>query len=218
MGALTSLLAGFIGMRVACYSNYRCALKAQESMTAAFRVAFEAGCVMGFSLCSLGILQLLILIAVYNNWFMESNFDLFPMYEKIAGFGLGGSTMALFGRVGGGIFTKAADVGADLVGKVEEGMDEDSPHNPATIADNVGDNVGDIAGMGSDLFGSFAEATCASFVISASSPSFYFNPAAIYYPLLISAISLVICIFVTFLATIAKNVESFEKVQNVLKW
>lgn len=143
---------------------------------------------------------------------MSSNFDLYAMYEKIAGFGLGGSTMALFGRVGGGIFTKAADVGADLVGKVEESMAEDSPRNPATIADNVGDNVGDIAGMGSDLFGSFAEATCASFVISSSSPSFYFNPSAIYYPLLISSLCLVACIFVTFIATIAKNVESFEKV------
>jgi H+-translocating diphosphatase len=92
------------------------------------------------------------------------------MFEAIAGYGLGGSTVALFGRVGGGIFTKAADVGADLVGKVIENMDEDSIQNPAVIADNVGDNVGDIAGMGSDLFGSFAEATCACLVISATSP------------------------------------------------
>jgi Na+/H+-translocating membrane pyrophosphatase len=92
------------------------------------------------------------------------------MFEAIAGYGLGGSTVALFGRVGGGIFTKAADVGADLVGKVIENMDEDSIQNPAVIADNVGDNVGDIAGMGSDLFGSFAEATCACLVIAATSP------------------------------------------------
>ena len=92
------------------------------------------------------------------------------MFEAIAGYGLGGSTVALFGRVGGGIFTKAADVGADLVGKVIENMDEDGIQNPAVIADNVGDNVGDIAGMGSDLFGSFAEATCACLVISATSP------------------------------------------------
>jgi inorganic pyrophosphatase len=92
------------------------------------------------------------------------------MYEAIAGYGLGGSTVALFGRVGGGIFTKAADVGADLVGKVVENMDEDSIKNPGVIADNVGDNVGDIAGMGSDLFGSFAESTCACLVISATSP------------------------------------------------
>lgn len=91
------------------------------------------------------------------------------MFEAIAGYGLGGSTVALFGRVGGGIYTKAADVGADLVGKVVEDLDEDSIMNPGVIADNVGDNVGDIAGMGSDLFGSFAEATCASLVISATS-------------------------------------------------
>lgn len=90
------------------------------------------------------------------------------MYEYIAGYGLGGSTVALFGRVGGGIYTKAADVGADLVGKGEEGFNEDSPQNPATIADNVGDNVGDIAGMGADLFGSFAESTCAAMVIMSS--------------------------------------------------
>jgi len=96
------------------------------------------------------------------------------MMECIAGYGLGGSTIALFGKVGGGIFTKAADVGADLVGKVENDLPEDSPSNPATIADNVGDNVGDIAGMGSDLFGSLAEATVAALVISANSPTFYY--------------------------------------------
>lgn len=90
--------------------------------------------------------------------------------ESLAGYGLGGSTIALFGRVGGGIYTKAADMGADLVGKVNHTMEEDDPNNPATIADNVGDNVGDIAGMGSDLFGSFAESTCAALVIAASSP------------------------------------------------
>jgi Na+/H+-translocating membrane pyrophosphatase len=96
------------------------------------------------------------------------------MYEAIAGYGLGGSTVALFGRVGGGIYTKAADVGADLVGKVEKDLPEDSPRNPATIADNVGDNVGDIAGMGADLFGSFAESTSAALVIAATSPTFFY--------------------------------------------
>lgn len=96
------------------------------------------------------------------------------MMECIAGYGLGGSTIALFGRVGGGIFTKAADVGADLVGKVEKNMSEDSPSNPATIADNVGDNVGDIAGMGADLFGSFAESTSAALVVASASPTFYY--------------------------------------------
>ena len=98
------------------------------------------------------------------------------LMELVAGYGLGGSSMALFGRVGGGIFTKAADVGADLVGKVEAGLAEDSPHNPATIADNVGDNVGDIAGMGSDLFGSFAESTCAALVVIANTADLIKNP------------------------------------------
>jgi inorganic pyrophosphatase len=108
------------------------------------------------------------------------------LFEAIAGYGLGGSTVALFGRVGGGIYTKAADVGADLVGKVIENLDEDDYRNPGVIADNVGDNVGDIAGMGSDLFGSFAESTCACLVISASSAELV-QANAFYYPLTISA-------------------------------
>ena len=109
------------------------------------------------------------------------------MFEAGAGYGLGGSAIALFGRVGGGIYTKAADVGADLVGKVVAGLDEDSPKNPGVIADNVGDNVGDIAGMGSDLFGSFAESTCAAMVIGARSQEIVFSQGAYYYyPLMIT--------------------------------
>jgi inorganic pyrophosphatase len=122
------------------------------------------------------------------------------MFEAIAGYGLGGSAVALFGRVGGGIYTKAADVGADLVGKVVAGLDEDSPMNPGTIADNVGDNVGDIAGMGADLFGSLAESTCACLVISGSSPELI-KESGYYFPLIISAAGIVVCLFTTFLST-----------------
>jgi len=181
-------------------------------MTQAFQIAYRAGCVMGFSLTALGVLNLLILIAIYTNWYPESFEDLSKMYDKIAGYGLGGSTMALFGRVGGGIYTKAADVGADLVGKVEQDMAEDSPNNPATIADNVGDNVGDIAGMASDLFGSFAESTCAALVVAATSQSFYFNPSSLYYPVMISALSIVACLLVSLLATVGSKAESFAGV------
>lgn len=163
------------------------------------------------------MLNLLILIAVYNNWYLTSYDDFSSLYDKIAGYGLGGSTMALFGRVGGGIYTKAADVGADLVGKVEEEMAEDSPNNPATIADNVGDNVGDIAGMGADLFGSFAESTCAALVVSASSPSFYFNPTALYYPLMISALCLIACLFTSLIALLISKTETYKAISNALK-
>lgn len=166
---------------------------------------------MGFSLTSLGILVLTIMITIYNNWYIEKLTDIPEMYEKIAGYGLGGSTMALFGRVGGGIYTKGADVGADLVGKVEENFAEDSPSNPATIADNVGDNVGDIAGMGSDLFGSFAESTCAALVVCSTSPSFYLHSSAIYYPILIMALSIPACILASLLATLGINkAKSFD--------
>ena len=171
---------------------------------------------MGFFLCSLGVLTLQILIAVYNNWYIRNTNDFQFMYEQIAAYGLGASSIALFARVGGGIYTKAADVGADLVGKVEHDLPEDSPNNPATIADNVGDNVGDVAGMGADLFGSFAGSTCAALVLASQSPSFFYNPSAIYYPLIISAFSIVVCLFASLLAQFSRA-ESSADVQRVLK-
>ena len=169
IGAVTSTVSGYIGMQIATYTNTRVAYTAQFSLAEAFIVAYRAGCVMGFALTSLALLILTLLIAVYRGMGIatgttEQN-KYAAMMEAIAGYGLGGSTVALFARVGGGIYTKAADVGADLVGKMENNLPEDSPKNPATIADNVGDNVGDIAGMGADLFGSFAESTCAALVI-----------------------------------------------------
>jgi inorganic pyrophosphatase len=124
------------------------------------------------------------------------------MYEAIAGYGLGGSSIALFGRVGGGIYTKAADVGADLVGKVEQEMDEDSPRNPGTIADNVGDNVGDVAGMGADLFGSFAESSSATLVV-ASNIDYFKKPenrGAMYFPVAITAFGIIVCMITSFKA------------------
>ena len=132
-----------------------------EGWTNAFNTAFRSGAVMGFALNGLGLLVLYLLLLLYRASFPDSA-DWKTMMELISGYGLGGSSIAMFGRVGGGIYTKAADVGADLVGKVVHGIPEDDPRNPATIADNVGDNVGDVAGMGADLFGSFAESTCAA--------------------------------------------------------
>lgn len=138
------------------------------------------------------------------------------LFETIAGYGLGGSFVALFGRVGGGIYTKAADVGADLVGKVESNLPEDSPKNPATIADNVGDNVGDVAGMSADLFGSFAESTCAALVIS--STTFHATDCAtisisnLMYPLNLMAFGIILCILISVLATHIMQVETFDKI------
>jgi Na+/H+-translocating membrane pyrophosphatase len=123
------------------------------------------------------------------------------MFEYISGYGLGGSTVALFGRVGGGIYTKAADVGSDLAGKNVQNLPEDSPDNPGVIADNVGDNVGDIAGMGADLFGSLAEATCAALVIGATSSELIANTDAIYFPLLLTAVGIFASFLTTFFAT-----------------
>ena len=145
-----------------------------------------------------------------------------PIFEAIAGYGLEGSFVALFGRVGGGIYTKAADVGADLVGKVEQELPEDSPKNPATIADNVGDNVGDVAGMSADLFGSFAESTCAALVMSSttligSGSGCKFMISNLMYPLLLIALAIFICIFVSILSTHIMEVKTLDKVEYTLK-
>lgn len=143
------------------------------------------------------------------------------MFEKIAGYGLGGSTVALFGRVGGGIYTKAADVGADLAGKVVKGLPEDDIRNPGTIADNVGDNVGDIAGMGSDLFGSLAESSCAALVVSGTSEQLVINTGAFYYPLLITAAGVIACLVTWMFATNPEaccKIQRFSDVEKVIKW
>jgi H+-translocating diphosphatase len=178
LGALTSIVSGYLAMQIAVRANVRTAIQAQNSLAEAFDVAFRGGLVLGFVLVGLGLLLLDLLIVLYigkrETFFPESESgdsktidSYIKLFEAVAGYGLGGSTVALFGRVGGGIYTKAADVGADLVGKVIEDLDEDDLRNPGVIADNVGDNVGDVAGMGSDLFGSFAEATCACLVLQA---------------------------------------------------
>ena len=139
------------------------------------------------------------------------------MFEYIAGYGLGGSTVALFGRVGGGIFTKAADVGSDLAGKNVRNLPEDSPDNPGVIADNVGDNVGDIAGMGADLFGSLAESTCAALVVGATSTELISNVDAIFFPLLITAAGIFASFFTTFFATNVQQV-THHNVESIVKW
>jgi len=220
LGATTSIISGYIGMKVAVYANSRTAYSAinkEDGLANAFKVAFRGGAVLGFVLTSLGLLNLAILIYAYE-WLYGDDFSKPHLYECIAGYGLGGSTIALFGRVGGGIYTKAADVGADLAGKVEAGLEEDDPRNPATIADNVGDNVGDIAGMGSDLFGSFAESTCAALVIAATSSELAADQGYMLFPLMISAIGIFICILTSFAATHIMKVDTEDKIERTLKF
>lgn len=201
MGALTSMLSGYIGMKVAVFSNVRTTINAQTSgYMEGFNAAFRAGGVVGFALTGLGLLVLYSALLMYSSMYERSQWNI--VMDCIAGFGLGGSSIALFGRVGGGIYTKAADVGADLVGKVVHGIPEDSPKNPAVIADLVGDNVGDIAGMGADLFGSFAESTCAVLVIASQNQGLIdAGWAAICFPLIIAACGVFVCFLTSFLAT-----------------
>ncbi|MGI6257539.1 MAG: sodium-translocating pyrophosphatase [Anaerovoracaceae bacterium] len=186
VGACLSVLAGFFGMNVATKGNVRTARAAQTSgMSKALQIAFRSGAVMGLCVTGLGLLGLgVVFIAM----------DLATVVETVTGFGLGASSMALFGRVGGGIYTKAADVGADLVGKVEAGIPEDDPRNPAVIADNVGDNVGDVAGMGSDLFesyvGSIISAVTLAAVAAVNSAGAFDQVTAAAFPLVLSAIGI----------------------------
>jgi K(+)-stimulated pyrophosphate-energized sodium pump len=202
-GAIISCFSGFIGMRIATMGNVRTAQAAKESISKAFRVAFDSGAVMGFGLIGMAVLGLIALFLIFTGSY--PGVEKHILMEALAGFGLGGSSVALFARVGGGIYTKAADVGADLVGKVEKGIPEDDPRNPATIADNVGDNVGDIAGMGADLFGSAAEATCAALVIGATATALSGNTNALLYPVLISAFGIPACLLTTFFARVKEG-------------
>lgn len=220
-GALTSMLAGYIGMKVAVFANARTTKAAAQNYgesqyTASFNMAFRAGGCMGFCLCSMGLFVLWVLLTVFKRYFEVDQYDI--MMDCISGYGLGGSCIAMFGRVGGGIYTKAADVGADLVGKCDLGIPEDDPRNPATIADNVGDNVGDVAGMSSDLFGSFAESTCAALVIAASAADMRtagWN--ALLFPVTISAVGIFICMLCSFVATNLKPVKGKADIESALK-
>ena len=183
LGALFSALAGFFGMQVATKANVRTAFAAKESgMNRALSVAFSGGAVMGMSVVGLGLLGVSVLYFIFED----------P--QIITGFGLGASSIALFARVGGGIYTKAADVGADLVGKVEAGIPEDDPRNPAVIADNVGDNVGDVAGMGADLFESYVGSIIASITLGVLA----YNFEGALFPLVLSAVGILASIIGTF--------------------
>lgn len=179
-GALCSILAGYFGMQVATKANVRTTQAARHGMAKALRIAFSGGAVMGMSVAGLGVLGLGVFFLLFNQ-------DV----EALTGFGLGASSIALFARVGGGIYTKAADVGADLVGKVEAGIPEDDPRNPAVIADNVGDNVGDVAGMGADLFESYVGAIISAFTLGAI---LFRNGEGIIFPFALSAFGIIACI------------------------
>ncbi|WP_298343404.1 sodium-translocating pyrophosphatase [uncultured Algibacter sp.] len=200
VGAICSALAGFIGMKVATKANVRTTQAARHSLGRALEVAFAGGAVMGLGVVGLGVLGLSGLFMIYSG----QGWEIGEILNVLSGFSLGASSIALFARVGGGIYTKAADVGADLVGKVEAGIPEDHPLNPATIADNVGDNVGDVAGMGADLFESYVGSIIGTMVLGAiyaTLPEFqgaFDGLGAVYLPLVLAAVGIVMSILGTF--------------------
>lgn len=198
VGAICSALAGFIGMRVATKANVRTTNAARTSLGKALEVAFAGGAVMGLGVVGLGVLGLSTLFWLYQEMWPGAD-NLSMVLNVLTGFSMGASSIALFARVGGGIYTKAADVGADLVGKVEAGIPEDHPLNPATIADNVGDNVGDVAGMGADLFESYVGSIIGTMVLGAFiiTPDFE-GLGAVYLPLVLAAVGIVMSIIGTF--------------------
>ena len=230
IGAIFSALAGNIGMRIATDANARTAEAAKTSLPKALQVAFGGGTVMGLGVAGLAVLGLTLLFMFLLGQFMgqEGSFyeNMTMVLETLAGFSLGAESIALFARVGGGIYTKAADVGADLVGKVEAGIPEDDPRNPATIADNVGDNVGDVAGMGADLFGSYVATVLAAMVlgnylirdnsIDGQFTDAFNNMGPILLPVVIAGVGILASIVGTFFVRISSNDAKESKVQSAL--
>src|SRR6186713_3395796 len=219
VGAVFSATAGYIGMRVATKANVRTAQAARTSLSKALAVSFGGGSVMGMGVAGLAVLGLGGLFIVLKNFFGATVVDSAEMIrtiEVLTGFSLGAESIALFARVGGGIYTKAADVGADLVGKVEAGIPEDDPRNPATIADNVGDNVGDVAGMGADLFGSYVATVLASMVLGnyiirdmgGSINDAFGGIGPILLPLSIAGVGIIASILGSFLVSVSKTAEA----------
>jgi len=204
LGAICSGLAGFLGMKVATLANVRTTNAARESLNKALGIAFSGGSVMGMCVVGLATIGLSLLFILYSNAFIgEEGWSMARILQVLSGFSLGASSIALFARVGGGIYTKAADVGADLVGKVEAGIPEDDPRNPAVIADNVGDNVGDVAGMGADLFESYVGSIVGSMILGATFIPALVNDgmdglSAVLLPLIIAGIGIVVSIVGTF--------------------
>jgi len=206
VGAICSASAGFFGMRTATMANVRTTEAARESLSAALRIAFSSGATMGLSVVGLGLLGLTIVYYILTS---TMGIEVGTTLNILTGFALGASSIALFSRVGGGIFTKAADIGADLVGKIEAGIPEDDPRNPAVIADNVGDNVGDVAGMGADLFESYVGSIIAALIIGYS----VYEMNGIYLPLSIAAAGIICSIVGTFFvrAKTEKHIHSALK-------
>lgn len=223
LGAIFSATAGFIGMKIATKSNVRTTQAAKTSLAKALKVSFTGGSVMGLGVAGLAVLGLGALFIILKQIFapdaLVNSHEMEKTIEILTGFSLGAESIALFARVGGGIYTKAADVGADLVGKVEAGIPEDDPRNPATIADNVGDNVGDVAGMGADLFGSYVATVLATMVLGRETISVdnFGGFAPILLPMLIAGTGIIFSILGTFFVKISDNVGlSTQKVQNAL--
>ena len=230
IGAIFSALAGNIGMRIATDANARTAEAAKTSLPQALKVSFGGGTVMGLGVAGLAVLGLSLFFLLFVGQFITEggNFynEMTVVLEALAGFSLGAESIALFARVGGGIYTKAADVGADLVGKVEAGIPEDDPRNPATIADNVGDNVGDVAGMGADLFGSYVATVLAAMVLgnyvirdmslTTAYTDGFNNMGPILLPLVIAGVGIVASIIGTFLVGIKDNNAKESQVQKAL--
>ena len=225
IGAVFSAFAGWIGMNVATKANVRTTQAAKTSLVQALKVSFTGGTVMGLGVAGLAVLGMggifIALVQIFvPNGVASTGVEMRTVIEILAGFSLGAESIALFARVGGGIYTKAADVGADLVGKVEAGIPEDDPRNPATIADNVGDNVGDVAGMGADLFGSYVATILATMVLGQEivSADNFGGMAPMLLPMLVAGIGIIASIIGTFLVKISNEKGNVQNALNLGNW